>query len=457
MTKTKNKFIVILFFSVFIPSLVFGASEGSSIFPFLKICTSPRDSAIGKMRGFSESGSSISNPAVLPFVGRSKVSLGQLSYLADTKYSFLNFIQPVSQKITVNSSFGYIGNDGLIKTVADSSTQGYKEAGTFDYMDSIFAVAYGHKISKSFSYGISAKYIQQTIDSNSDSGASGSLGFLYKSPLKNFAMGFGVFDLGPKIKGYDLPSGAYWSIGKHFNKKLFSEFEIVSYSENTLNVQAGVEYAYNENLNLRAGYVYPFQNPDLGTFHEVNYTVGFGFFYNHFSIDYAWVPYGDLGHTHRFSFTKEFGKQPHTSAIAPVIEKKGPLKIEVAVADFRSENISAKYAKLAESSLIEELVSSGKFRVLDTEYMKIELEKHNVKNLQVAVQENNVDIKSILGVKKVIFGNIQKIGDLYYIRVNMMDVTTKNVIRSYSNTAKNVEQIRKICKEFVRKLGKNNE
>ena len=76
---------------------------------------------------------------------------------------------------------------------------------------------------------------------------------------------------------------------------------------------------------------------------------------------------------------------------------------------------------------------------------------------EIAVQENNVDIQKILGVKKVIFGNIQRIGSLYYIRVNMMDVSTKNVIRSYSNTAKNVEEIRMVCREFAIKLGENNE
>jgi hypothetical protein len=50
---------------------------------------------------------------------------------------------------------------------------------------------------------------------------------------------------------------------------------------------------------VRAGYKYNSAMSTLGPL--AGLTLGGGFRYNIFSIDYAFVPYGDLGYTHRIS------------------------------------------------------------------------------------------------------------------------------------------------------------
>jgi hypothetical protein len=49
-------------------------------------------------------------------------------------------------------------------------------------------------------------------------------------------------------------------------------------------------------------------SPDLGGLS--NFSAGFGFRRNLFSLDYAFVPLGDLGTTHRVSLNFRFKKRP---------------------------------------------------------------------------------------------------------------------------------------------------
>ena len=68
--------------------------------------------------------------------------------------------------------------------------------------------------------------------------------------------------------------------------------------------QYGIEIADNLKFALRAGY--EGRNKDVPGFNWIN--LGFGLEYLDYVFDYAFVPYGDIGMTHRFSFSIKFGK-----------------------------------------------------------------------------------------------------------------------------------------------------
>jgi hypothetical protein len=69
--------------------------------------------------------------------------------------------------------------------------------------------------------------------------------------------------------------------------------------------QYSIEIADDLNFALRVGY--EGRNKDIPGFNWIN--LGFGFEYLDYKFDYAFVPYGDIGMTHRFSFGIKFGKQ----------------------------------------------------------------------------------------------------------------------------------------------------
>jgi hypothetical protein len=59
--------------------------------------------------------------------------------------------------------------------------------------------------------------------------------------------------------------------------------------DSDVSVHIGLEYQYNQ-VAFRVGY---------GTGSEASFSVGVGFGIGSWNIDYAYVPYGDLGDTHR--------------------------------------------------------------------------------------------------------------------------------------------------------------
>lgn len=74
----------------------------------------------------------------------------------------------------------------------------------------------------------------------------------------------------------------------------------------------GVEFVYNKMLSLRTGY--EFQN----SLSEANLLrFGFGVKVSEFTLDYALVPYKDLGSTHRFAVAYAFGGPAAPSSVQP--------------------------------------------------------------------------------------------------------------------------------------------
>ena len=75
--------------------------------------------------------------------------------------------------------------------------------------------------------------------------------------------------------------------------------DIVKPTDNKLYFCGGVEWWIKDIIALRAGYK---SNEDIGT----DLTIGIGFKKDKIQFDYAYVPYGELGSTHRVSFGMRF-------------------------------------------------------------------------------------------------------------------------------------------------------
>jgi len=118
--------------------------------------------------------------------------------------------------------------------------------------------------------------------------------------------GFGLTDAGVKVKGFDLPTGAYINYGKWFNKKVFWTAELISYLDQTSAAKTGFEFNVYDTVFIRTGYCHQMQDQQLGAVPDVNVTAGLGIKINNIILDYAWLPQGDLGQTHRIALTVRF-------------------------------------------------------------------------------------------------------------------------------------------------------
>ncbi len=67
----------------------------------------------------------------------------------------------------------------------------------------------------------------------------------------------------------------------------------------------GAEYLLNKNFAFRAGYQFGHASDDLGS-GLVGLGAGLGLKFDSFALDYAYVPFGDLGDTHRMTLGFNF-------------------------------------------------------------------------------------------------------------------------------------------------------
>jgi hypothetical protein len=73
--------------------------------------------------------------------------------------------------------------------------------------------------------------------------------------------------------------------------------------DNKLEIRTGAEWWLAELFALRAGYRTNIaKNAGLGV------SAGFGLKFSNYIIDYSFLPYGDIGNTHRLSLSYKFGE-----------------------------------------------------------------------------------------------------------------------------------------------------
>ncbi|MHB9156113.1 MAG: PorV/PorQ family protein [Endomicrobiales bacterium] len=288
---------------------IHAASPGNSVFSFLKIDPAARPAGMGSTNSLITSQSSLLNPALLPWIRAKEISLQHLQYLADSNYSLVSYVHPLSWNSALGAAAGYLSMGNLTRTVADASLDGFSEKGSFGFSDTLLSLGYGRRLTPEFSYGLSVKAVQETIDAASSSGAMFSAGGFYYPRRQRYHVGFGVFNVGPQVRGFDLPSGGYLSIGKYVEPALFLAGEAVGYLDQTAELRGGLEYNVHDTLFFRAGYRYPLRDTRLGEAPNVDVTGGIGIAAGQYTVDYAWLPYGDLGTTHRLSLTSRFGRK----------------------------------------------------------------------------------------------------------------------------------------------------
>ena len=243
------------------------------------------------------------NPAGLAYVTASEMSMMYLNGLLDTKEGFIGYVHPLKKLGLGISAATYDG--GVIEVnYTNGTSKKFKAESNF-----LGSLALSGSVNKMFSFGITGKIIKtKLVEQYSDTAYALDLGGLYKAINDRFSIGASVLNLGTPISyrgkvKESLPIriklGLASKICDSFTNTVLAcagfEQEIGAGSCYSL----GFEYWLNELVALRLGY---------RTGYEPNsFTVGFGLNPKGNQLDYCWAAKGDLGNTHRISFTTRFG------------------------------------------------------------------------------------------------------------------------------------------------------
>lgn len=288
--------------SLFGATSLAGAAPLTSGADFLKIPTGARGVALGE--SYTAAAADVNaltwNPAGLALLERPEAGYLRLQHLADVSYNFVGVGIPVRKGDGAAVGLGAI----FLGVPPFDSTLGLAPA--VSASDQAYLLSFAYRKEKT-AVGLTAKYIRRSIAEFGASAFGGDLGVLVDATPR-LRFGAGVFHLGTSVKFIDegdpLPTTA--RVGVSFLAYESGDHRLRWVSDHSYQVQAaeyrgggGLEYDYRETLFLRGGFA--------GDHDERHATAGAGVRLSNFQLDYAFLPFGTLGDTHRISALVRFG------------------------------------------------------------------------------------------------------------------------------------------------------
>lgn len=303
--KTIKLTVIIL---LLIPAMVFAGMSGAA---FLKIPPGARPVGMGGayIAVSGDINSLYYNPAGIGTLSKPQIGAMHTEWVTDIKYEFAAG--------AFNLREGVLGISATLLTMGKMEGRGANRQVTNDFTAYDFAMqfSYAKSLSNKNLVGGSLKFIRQKIADETANGIAVDVG-LQRKLSENLNLGITLRNLGPKMKfiaeGYNLPLtlgiGTGLTIGG-ITLALDTNYEII---DRNVKLSFGTEYLPVQFLSLRGGYCFTAlpnaaQSKNSGPF-EFKEGLGGGVGINvlSYNLDYAIVPYSDLGTTHRISLVVDF-------------------------------------------------------------------------------------------------------------------------------------------------------
>ncbi|HXL71985.1 MAG TPA: tetratricopeptide repeat protein, partial [bacterium] len=180
--------------------------------------------------------------------------------------------------------------------------------GSYNDSDVGFTAAWGKEWAKGFSVGIALRGLQDKVVDNLYDSLAADFGLLWL-PEKNLRFGLAYLNWGTPVAGDELEQelrgggSAFFQLSPRMT--LLTAFSGSWDTDNGLaSAQIGAECVLDRRWTLRAGYQQPFSDDQIGGF--TNFSAGAGARFDDLTLDYAYLPFGDLGTSNRISLTYEF-------------------------------------------------------------------------------------------------------------------------------------------------------
>jgi long-subunit fatty acid transport protein len=290
---------------------------GISTAQFLKISVGAR--AVGMADAYVANATDASalywNPAGLVQFKENQIILSHTEWFVDIKHDFVGSVYHLSRNDAIGLSLTALYTDDMEIT---TETQPYGTGRYFKYIDLALGLSYARRMTNQFSFGITLKYIEETIDVLKMRGLLFDLGTFYWIGLGTSRFGVSISnfgaDLAPKgevtlltgekisnFQSFAPPTMFRFSFAvepiMNETHKLTTAIQLNHPNDNAENFGIGVEYGFKESFFIRGGYKI---NAD-----EQNLTFGTGVAVKtgpiNINIDYAYAKFTRLGNTHRFS------------------------------------------------------------------------------------------------------------------------------------------------------------
>ena len=277
------------------------------------------------------------NPAGIVWSNKSQLELMHNEWLVGTNYEFLGYTMPIPfGNASIGASLMMLDyGDQPVRTVERPEGTGE------NYSARDYAVAFtlASALTDKFSFGLSGKYINQSIYHMSGGAAALDIGIFYNTPLEGLKLGMSISNFGGELRltgrdvnttkdpdpdnvnidrvqasyetnGFQLPQ--IFRAGISFKRNLGTlgsillTTDVMHPSNATESINLGIEYGYAGMFFVRAGYENLYEEDSIN-----GLTLGGGIDYykpgaTGIRVDYAYSDWGILESAHRFSLGLTF-------------------------------------------------------------------------------------------------------------------------------------------------------
>jgi hypothetical protein len=290
--------------------MAFGKKDaGTSGAPFLKIGPGARPAGMGEaFTGLADDIHAIYwNPAGLATLKKPELTAMHMQWFQNVNYEFAAFAYPTEQAGTWGFAVTNLHTDDINRRTEDTDAP----INQFGSNDSAYWLSYAYPLTDKLSLGGNAKYIRETLDAASAHAYAADGGLLYDTGWHGLRLGGVVQNAGTPIKftsqGDPLPLTLRLGASiRPVPKNLVLTSDLLLPRDHQAGLALGGEYHRRLRdgvaFSVRSGYR---TDSDVDGFAGV--AAGGGLEVGRVSFDFAWIPFGDLGNSYRYSLHIKFG------------------------------------------------------------------------------------------------------------------------------------------------------
>ncbi len=299
-----------------------GQRAGTAALQFLKIGVGARSAAMGEaFTAVANDGTALFwNPAGLMESDKNEALFSHLEWLVDVQHEFFGYVHHVGKLQAIGISFT------SLHTAEMQETTEYQPFGTgryFSFGDISVGLTYARKMTDKFNFGLTIKYVEETVAELKMRGALLDIGTYYHTGFGSSRFGVSVTNFGGQLRpkgSFTRRDGTVVSSFQSFTPPTIFRVglatEVINNEQNRVtmavqlnhpndnaeNLDLGGEYWWRQAVALRAGYKL---NVD-----EQSFTLGSGLNLRYadfgLRLDYAFADFGRLGNVNQFSVAFEF-------------------------------------------------------------------------------------------------------------------------------------------------------
>lgn len=283
------------------------SNAGSTGAAFLEFGTGARSGAMGEANTAwaDDVYGMYFNPSGIARIRRQEVGFFHNTLFSDLNYNYIGYIAPISRSSAWGASIQYVDLGEVDRTTVSSGIAN-TILGQASGSDASGSLTYARALTSKLDVGVTLKIIHEKLDQYSATAGAVDLGIKWNEPLQGLSLGASLSNLGTRLQFVreeeELPitlrlGAAYRSS----NRRLGLVTDLVWVQDQDIEAKLGGEYwIWPEHIALRAGVN---SAKDVGS----GFTAGAAFHWNDLAIDYAYVPFGEIGDQNLVSLTYQFG------------------------------------------------------------------------------------------------------------------------------------------------------